>query len=73
MNTLYEITSGTNQISITSEGHSCPVNDANTTEQRHRGWLSLVDRAVGQGNQRNLQKGFTLARVVENVANINMM
>lgn len=47
MNTLYEITSGTNQISITSEGHLRPVNDTNTTEQR---WMSLVHCAVGESD-----------------------
>lgn len=54
MNTLYEITSGTNQIPVTSEGRLCPVNDTNTTGQRRGGWLSLADCAVRQGDSGNL-------------------
>lgn len=48
MNAAYEITSGTNQISIPSEGHSCTVNDTNMTKKR---WFSLVQCAVGENHK----------------------
>lgn len=68
MNIAYKMTSCTTQTSVSSEGHSCTINDTNTIEKK---WFSSVHSALGKIIKKKF-KGFTHAGGVENIANTNM-